>query len=639
MNETPDDLISRYLSGQAEPADVRRLDELVQTDAKVRRDLFLASALDSHMQECLGESAEAETDRPAWWRSGVLRAAAAMLLVAAGLAIFLGGYPAPTASGAYRVVGGGPVQRGSVIVAEGGPARVALGGYCRVTLDAGGSLRIAGTKRAEEVVLCEGRATCEADSNTGTFAVRSDVGAVSVTGTRFAVEMIEDQGDQDMFGRRMAVSVLTGAVLVSGTWGQMTLQAGENASTPPPEAVLRTIVAGLGLPAADEKKIEQLLSSERVKAFRSEYRTALRRDLFEVAHKTLSTTLPKAMPQKVAPKVQAIRSKLRAGPPKGGDIARIRLAVQQRARVVMMPLIHKTADDLAAKGAADDHLIASVLAKKVRAKLPEDKVAAFDAAVAAAKIPDPAPEYLAQAGQRVQDAIKAYDPDLTEIIDPKTGQLIISDAELGVQLSNPAADKRIAAKLTDILAGLNLPEAVQTKVAPLVAENKIEAQRAAAYSALREKLFAAARERLQAGMSQKMPAKVQKKVTAIRMNLKAGGPPSADELANIQKASMAKARTTMMPLLHQAADSAAADAIKDDNVTAASLAGAVRAKLTPEQVEAFNAALAKAQVAGDESAYVAQAQAKIDAAIDAYDPDLEGIVDSKTGKVLVSDVE
>jgi ferric-dicitrate binding protein FerR (iron transport regulator) len=637
MNDAPEVLISRYLDGSAASDDVRRLDELVRTDADVRRELLLASALDSHLHECLAEDGDIAADQAPWWRSRTIRALAAMLLVAVGLIMFLGRYPGPEVSGAYSVVGGGPVRRGSVIVAEGGQAHVVLGGYCRVDLDAGGRLQIAGTKRAEAVVLRSGRAACQADRNVGTFAVRSDVGSVSVTGTQFEVEMIEDQGDHDMFGKRMAVSVLTGAVLVSGVWGEMSLQAGETANTPPPEVVLRKIVADLNLPAGDQKKIDQLLSSEQVKAFRSKYHKTLRSALFEVAHKTLSTSMPKVMPKKIAPKIRAIRMKLRAGPPKPGDIARIRLAMQQRTRVIMMTVIHKTADDLAARGVADDHLIASVLSKQVRAKLPGAKVVAFDAAVKAAKIPDSEPEYFAQAKGRVEAAMKAYDPDITGIIDTKTGKVIVSDEELGAQLKNPAADRRIAGRLNGILAGLNLSKSAQAKIAARLTADKIETQRAMAFAAIRARLFAVARKRLQTTMPKKMPAKVQKKVTAIRMNLKAGGPPSADELASIQNAVMDRARMSMMHSLHQTADKVAADAIKDDNITLAALAGAIRGKLNPEQIKAFNAALNKAGVIGDESKYAAQTEAKIDAVIAAHDPDLSGIVDSKTGKVIEED--
>jgi len=631
-----EELISRYLNGTADADDVRRLDELVLSDPAVRRELVLMSALDSHLTECLAPDAELEPEpiKIRHWRSVRVMAIAAMLLIAVGLMLFFGRYPEPEAYGAYRVVGGGPVKRGSVIVAEGGPARVVLGGYCRVSLEAGSSVQIAGGKRAEEVVLRQGGATCRADRGVGTFAVRSDVGSVSVTGTEFAVKMIEDQGDNDMFGKRMAVSVITGAVLVSGTWGEMTLQAGQQATTPPPEAILRKIVAGLKLPAVEQKKIDAILSTGRAGAFRSKYRTELRSKLFEVAQKTLSTAMPKVMPKKVAPKIRSIRMKLRAGPPKPGDIARIRLAMQQRTRVVMMHVIHKTADDLAARGVADDHPIASVLAKKVRAKLPGEKVVAFDSAVKAAKIPDAEPQYLDQARQRVEKAIGDYDPDITGIIDTKTGKVIVTDEQLGAPLKNPASDKRISEKLNGIVASLNLPKTTAAKVAALIAPGKIEAARAGAYSSVRGKLFDVARNRLQTTMPKVMPEKVQKKVMAVRMSVKAGGPPSADELARIQNAVMARARAGMMNHLHQTADKIAAGAIKDDNLVAASAAWSVRSKLDAAQLKSFDAALAKAGVSGDASKYVTQTKNKIDAIIAAHDPDLTGIVDSKTGKVI-----
>jgi ferric-dicitrate binding protein FerR (iron transport regulator) len=638
MNDARDKLIARYLDGTAEADDVRRLDELVRTDEAFRRELLLASSMDAGLQECLaGDEEDLAPARTLSWRAGTMLAAAAVLLITVGAAILFGQYPDPEVTGSFRIVGGGPARRGSVVVAESGGARVVLGGYCKVSLDAGSALQISGAKRAEEVVLQQGSATCRADRDVGTFAVRSDVGAVSVTGTEFAVKMIEDQGDDDMFGKRMAVSVITGAVLVSGTWGEMTLQAGQAAMTPPPEAVLRNIAADLKLDAATLGKINQLLSSDRVRAFRSKYRTTLRADLFAAAHKTLSSTMPKIMPKKVAPKIRAIRMKLRAGPPKPGDIARIRIAMQQRTRVIMMQMIHKTADELADKGAADDHLIASVLAKQVRAKLPGEKIVAFDAAVKKAKIPDSEPHYIAQAKDRVVTAMNAYDPDITGIIDTKTGKVIVSDGELGVALKDPAADKRISAKLGGIVAGLSLPKTTGAKIAPLISPGRIEATRATYYTAIRARLFAAARTRLQTGMPKAMPAKVQKKVMAIRMRLKAGGPPSADELARIQNAVMDKTRMGMMRLLHQAADNTAADAVKDESLIAAAAAGPVRGKLTAEKTKAFNAALTGAGITGDESKYVAKVQKRIDATIASYDPDLSGIVDPSTGKIIAAD--
>jgi len=637
MNDSRETLIARYLDGTADADEVRRLDELVRTDEAFRRELLLAAAMDAGLQECLAGDEDAEPARTLSWPKGTMLAAAAVLLITASLAIFLGQYPDPEVTGSFRIVGGGPARRGSVVVAEDGGARVILGGYCKVSLDAGSSLRIAGARRAEEVVLRQGGATCRADRGVGTFAVRSDVGSVSVTGTEFAVKMIEDQGDQDMFGKRMAVSVITGAVLVSGSWGQMDLQAGENAMTPPPEAVLRKISADLKLQADRLAKINQLLATPRVRAFRSEYRTTLRSKLFEQARKTLSTTLPKIMPRKVAPKVQAIRRKLRAGPPKPGDIARIRVAMQQRTRVIMMQVLHKTADELADKGAADDHLIASVLARQVRAKLPGEKIVAFDAAVKAARIPDSEPQYIAEASRRVEAAMKAYDPDITGIIDTKTGKVIVSDGELGVALKDPAADKRISGRLSRIVADLDLPKVIGDKIAVLIAPGRIEAHRTTLYAAIRARLFDAARKRLQTQMPRKMPEKVQKKVMAIRTSAKAGGPPSAEELARIKSASMDRARTGMMRSLHQTADIAAADAVKDENLVAFAAAGPVRGKLTASQVKAFNAALIEAGVTGDESKYVSQAEKRVDAAIDSYDPDLSGIADPKTGGIIETD--
>jgi hypothetical protein len=127
---------------------------------------------------------------------------------------------------------------------------------------------------------------------------------------------------------------------------------------------------------------------------------------------------------------------------------------------------------------------------------------------------------------------------------------------------------------------------------------------------------------------------VQKKVMAIRTRLKAGGPPSADELARVQNAVMARARPIMMNSLHKIADTVAVEAIKDDNIIAAALARTIRGKLSTEQIKAFDAALTKAAITGDESKYAAQCAKRIDAIVEAHDPDLTGIVDSKTGKVI-----
>ena len=663
MSDGLDVLISRYLDGTAGRDEVQALDRQLRDDAAARRELFLAAAMDSHLRDCLAEGttdvspvissttgvspvilepqAQA-TDRAKpsrrWRRTGWL-AAAAVLAVAAGLALVMGRYPDPQVSGAYRIAGGGPAERGSQILAEGGTATLALGGYCRVNLDAGGALQIAGARRAEEIVLTQGRAVCEADRGVGTFAVRTDVGTVSVTGTRFAVSLIEKTGDKDMFDKRMAVRVLAGAVLVSGAWGQMTLEAGQAATVPPPESVLRKIVAGLDVEAGEGKKLDRMLARDRVAPFRAEYRTAVRRRLFDVAHRMLSSSMPKIMPTKVAPKIQAIRRKMRAGPPKAGDMVRIRMAMQKRTRTIMMKVIHKTADDLADAAAGDDRHIAWLLSRKIRTRLPGAKITLLDAAIDAAGITDREPAYLAQAKSRVEAAITAYDPDITGIIDPKTGQVIVDDAALGLPTEDKALTGRVAKTMRGVLAGLNLAGATVKKVEPLLTNKAIEAQRGTYCMAARGRLFAAARTRQSTALPAKMPGKVQAKVMAIRTRLKLGGPPPKTDIARIQRAAMKRTRTVMMQSLHDTADAVAVQAAGDEKLLTASLAAKIRTKLPPATHEAFAAAIKATGITGDESTFVARVERRIDAAIESYDPDISGFVDPNTGKVIVTDDE
>ena len=642
MNQQLDVLISRYLLGTAEADDVRRLDERLRADPAARRALFLAAVLDVHLRECLAEGTDVAAvvplpprrRRPVAW---VAAAAAALVAAAVGLSLFLGRYPAPRASGSYRVIGGGLVQRGSVVQTQAGSATVDLGGYCRVNLDAGSMLQIAGAKHAEEVFLKRGRIVCQADRDVGTFAVRTEVGTVSVTGTQFAVGIIERTGDQDMFDKRMVVRVIAGAVLVSGAWGQTTVRAGQTATVPPPEAALRKIVAGLDLPAGEQKKLDRMLSADRVAAFRAEYRTDVRGRLFDAAHKTLSSSMSKIMPKKVAPKIQAIRTKLRAGPPKGRDMVRIRMAMQKRTREIMMKVIHKTADDLADQAAADDRLVAWLLARKIRTRLSGDKITLLDAAVKEAGISDREPAYLASAKSRVESAIEAYDPDITGIIDPKTGEVTVSDEELGVPTEDKALTGRVAKRLNGILAGLEVPKSATDKIAPMLTGQAIETHRATYCMAVRARLFEAARNKQQSVLPQKMPAKVQAKVMAIRTRLKLGGPPPKSDIARIQGEVMKRTRSLMMQTLHSTADAVAVAAAKDERLVAAGLATKIREKLPSDKREAFQAAVKKAGITGDESAYLAQAERRIEAAIESLDPDISGIVDPNTGKVILKE--
>jgi len=157
-----------------------------------------------------------------------LAAAAASALFAVLAWALLGhAYPEPRASGRFVVSGGGEVQRGSVILTEGGGAALALGGYCRLELEPQSALRIEGAKRAEQVCLERGGVACDVDSKVGTFVVRADLGTVSVRGTRFVVRIVEVKGGEEMVAKKLFVKVAAGLVLVSGAWGERALAAGQ----------------------------------------------------------------------------------------------------------------------------------------------------------------------------------------------------------------------------------------------------------------------------------------------------------------------------------------------------------------------------------------------------------------------------
>jgi len=136
-------------------------------------------------------------------------------------------YAAPAVSGDYRVEGDGTIRRGAVVHTDEGTAELSMGGYAHVTMKPGSSARIAGTQNAEEVVLTRGEIDCEVKaSRSRLFVVRTELGTVSVVGTRFTVQLTGEE--TEMNGKKMLVKVLVGAVLVTGLNGaQSVVSAGE----------------------------------------------------------------------------------------------------------------------------------------------------------------------------------------------------------------------------------------------------------------------------------------------------------------------------------------------------------------------------------------------------------------------------
>ena len=214
--------------------------------------------------------------------------------------------------------------------------------------------------------------------------------------------------------------------------------------------------------------------------------------------------------------------------------------------------------------------------------------------------------------------------------------------ELGRQVCDssfriPGALRILESARRGIHAGLDLPEKTEKAVERILAGDAIHAARVNYCMAVRARIFDAARKKLQALLPQKMSTKVRAKVMAIRTPLKMGGPPTQAERALIERAAMKRTRTSMMASLHRTADAVAVGAAKDENLVAAYLAKAIRAKLPDDKTTAFDAALKAAGITGDEAACLAQAEERIASIIETYDPDLNGIVDPKTGKVIVKD--
>ncbi|MFH1731943.1 MAG: FecR domain-containing protein [Planctomycetota bacterium] len=169
---------------------------------------------------------------------GWAAAAAAALLVAGLISVWWPGepqkpisrkpaYAEPAAIGDYRVEGDGTVRRGAIVHTDEGTAELSMGGYAYVTMEPGSSAQIAGTQNAEEVVLTRGEIDCEVNASRGRlFAVRTELGTVSVVGTRFTVQLTEEE--TEMNGKKMLVNVLVGTVLVTGLNGaQSVVSAGE----------------------------------------------------------------------------------------------------------------------------------------------------------------------------------------------------------------------------------------------------------------------------------------------------------------------------------------------------------------------------------------------------------------------------
>jgi len=191
-------------------------------------------------------------------------AAAALLLVCCGLWTLLTrpqGYPAPRVSGDYRVVTGESAWRGAVLESGPGGARLEMGGYCVVEMAPHTRVGVEGAERNERIRLERGGVRCEVESGRGGFRVVTDLGEVSVVGTRFVVRV---EGGGQMEPRRMFVKVLAGAVLLTTAYASETLQAGEQKTVAekPGGKVIATFLEGNRAATAIWVKVRKVLAGE-----------------------------------------------------------------------------------------------------------------------------------------------------------------------------------------------------------------------------------------------------------------------------------------------------------------------------------------------------------------------------------------
>lgn len=134
-------------------------------------------------------------------------------------------YAGPTAQGDYRVLGVAdptrqrPVERGDRIVTGGQGARIELGRYCRLELDAHTEVTLRGVPHHEVVELHQGHLQAQITPDHGQFRVQTPLGPVTVRGTLFDATVEYPNGMPGDLSRSRAkrvvvtVGVSSGAVL------------------------------------------------------------------------------------------------------------------------------------------------------------------------------------------------------------------------------------------------------------------------------------------------------------------------------------------------------------------------------------------------------------------------------------------
>ncbi|MFW5844829.1 MAG: FecR domain-containing protein [Planctomycetota bacterium] len=225
MNETELALLwADWSAGRLDADGLRRLDALLAADDAACRLVLTETAL----EQGLRRAEVAAQTRTARWRPVLVAAAAALLVLALGLIALLPEQVDLRLQGA--ALSEGNLRPGAVVHTGDAGGELLIGAESVVEMASQTRLRLERIDAETVLHLLAGSATCAVQPGSRPFQITTSVGAVRVTGTRFNV----GYGGDEM--RHMLVRVLAGTVLVTGAWGERSLNAGEAGRFPPDDS-------------------------------------------------------------------------------------------------------------------------------------------------------------------------------------------------------------------------------------------------------------------------------------------------------------------------------------------------------------------------------------------------------------------
>lgn len=125
-----------------------------------------------------------------------------------------------------------PFRPGTIVQTHGEPKKIELAGYCALELKPHSTLKIeqakgTGGAHTTQVTLQAGGLESSITPGQGGFAVRTELGAVSVLGTRFMVKLARTKGDRhgegEGQGHRLEIKVAEGKVKLDAPMGDLVL--------------------------------------------------------------------------------------------------------------------------------------------------------------------------------------------------------------------------------------------------------------------------------------------------------------------------------------------------------------------------------------------------------------------------------